>query len=148
MPSWKVWVQRPCGIIESGRKHKHFLRESGLMKVDNVLQKCISTINLNYYWIGTITLSKTSFNNLPLKSILMLLQLLKCDTNAVCFKFIPLILLICLPFQSCHLLVLSRSKKSALFHCTTTMEYHISHSSNYNYQRAALKRLTRLDFFN
>ncbi len=115
------------------------------MKVDNVLQKCISIINLNYYWISTITLSETSFNNLSLKSILMLLKLLKCDTNAVSFKFIPLILLISLPFQSCHLLALNRSKKSALFHCTRTIEYHVSLSSNYNYQRVALKKVADLN---
>jgi hypothetical protein len=31
-----AWVQRPSGLIKSGRKHKYFLRGAALIKVDNV----------------------------------------------------------------------------------------------------------------
>ncbi len=37
MPILKAWVQRPSGLIKSGRKPKHFKRVSTLIKVENVI---------------------------------------------------------------------------------------------------------------
>ncbi len=44
MPGWKAWVQRP-----SRRKRKHILRETTLIKEENVSWERISIIDLNHY---------------------------------------------------------------------------------------------------
>ncbi len=41
-----AWVQRPSGLIKSGGKRKHFLREATLFKVENVSWKQISIFNM------------------------------------------------------------------------------------------------------
>ncbi len=49
MPSLKAWVKRPVGLIKSGRS-ACALKESTLIKVENVSEEQISTMDLNH-WI-------------------------------------------------------------------------------------------------
>jgi hypothetical protein len=56
MPGWKAWVQRP-----SGRKCKYILRETTLIKEENVSWKWISLININHYHLITFGIRANAF---------------------------------------------------------------------------------------
>ncbi len=43
MPSWKAWVQRPCGLIKRGGKGKRFRWESTLK-----CRECGIEANMDY----------------------------------------------------------------------------------------------------
>ncbi len=54
-PSCEATLQRPSGLIKRGRKGKRFKQNcrKDLIKVENVLQELISSIDLNSYRILT-----------------------------------------------------------------------------------------------